>query len=61
MPECIHRPDGVIRQHIGFVINPTRHFNHGRPTWVLYGRYAEIVPITFCPVCGEKLEVPGGK
>lgn len=53
-----HNCDGRIGEHLRYVEDPASTWNDGRPSWMLHcGDYVRL-PIRFCPVCGERLEVP---
>ena len=53
-----HNCDGEIGRHLRQATNPPQSFNDGNPTWYLlalvYGGKKEL-PISYCPICGEKL------
>ena len=53
-----HNCDGEIAKHLSKAVNPPQSFNQGNPTWflsmIVYGG-REQLPISYCPVCGEKL------
>jgi hypothetical protein len=53
-----HNCDGEIGKYLRQAVNPPQSFNDGNPTWyitvVVYAGSKEI-PISHCPICGEKL------
>ena len=57
-PDGWHNCDGEIVKHLSRAINPPQLFNQGKPTWflslIVYGGRKEM-PISYCPICGEKL------
>ena len=57
-PDDWHNCDGEIVKHLSKALNPPQSFNQGEPAWylslIVYGGRKEL-PISYCPICGEKL------
>ena len=56
-----HNCDGEIINHLQYVMRPAPAWNIGKPGWtlVLHAKPVIYLPISFCPICGERLPERG--
>ena len=56
-----HNCDGEIGHHLHYVIYPAPEWNGGIRSWalVLHAKPVIYLPISYCPICGERLPERG--
>ena len=59
-----HNCNGKIGRRLHYVLSPLPEWNDGQPSWALVlvgAKSATYLPISYCPICGERLPEQEGQ